>query len=166
MDGRKLTSDFRSYNDVFKKLGISCISTMISKERILWASKVFKMENYRIPKLLTCRKNIQRLNAHQNLNSTQYKTWYKCLMVDVKNLQIDMMEVQNLKKSELNVKIRKGMIVNDERLQSERTLKSLKRQSKEGDTAAKKKLVQKSMREGKLTKTKTTKTKKRKTKNN
>ena len=88
-----------------------------------------------------------------------------------KKLTNSMMEIQNLKKSELelNVKIRKGisqLIVNDERLHSERILKSLKRQSKEGDTAAKKKLVQKSMREGKLTKTKTTKTKKRKTKNN
>ena len=141
---------------------------MISKDRILWAGRVYQLENYRLPKLMVMRRHMNRVHEYQTFNiATPHKTWYKCLLEDVKIFQIDMEQVMCLKRRELQALVKEGMKVNEDRVRSERVASSVRRNSRDVDAGEKKLAAQQAMRVNKLkvVGTKTTKGKKKKSKN-
>ena len=157
--------DFKSYIDVYERAGCFSVETLISKDRILWASKVYQLANHRAPKLLVMRKRIDKVLEHQTFNTTPHKTWYKCLLEDVKSFQVDMNQVMCLKKRDLRVLVEEGMKVKEDRVRSERVKKSERRNNRGGVEVEKKVRAQHQMLVNKLQSgTHTTKDKKRKSK--
>jgi hypothetical protein len=158
--------DFKSYIDVYERTGCFSVDTLISKARILWAGRVYQLDNHRAPKLLVMRKRIIKVLDHQTFNATPHKTWYKCLLEDLKHFQVDMEKVMCVKKGDLRVLVEEGMKGNEDRVRSERVNRSERRYTRGVEVGEKKVRAQHQMIANRLQLgTKNTKDKKRKTKN-
>ena len=172
--------DFKSpRNEVYKKAKISSIQTLVGEARILWAAKVMKLPNYRIPKLLMMRSriNVDKKTFPNLIFQSPHKTWKMCLDRDLKDFGMEFTHLL-LKSSEVKSLLNLGKIRSTELQFSQREDKSRKRKAGDLDAQSKKESAQIAMKETrnkrvtehkankKEKKTKKTKTTKKKAVNN
>jgi hypothetical protein len=110
-------------------------------------------------------KNMEKINVNQTFNIASHRTWFKCLLEDVKNFKLDMSDVVSLKPGVLKGLINIGVKANEERTMLARAKLSAIRHSKVDKLSEKKKAAQQAMKDArkasKLVGTKTTKPKKK-----
>jgi len=134
MVGWKWT-DLKSRTEVYRKTGATSLATLISRERILYAGRVHKMKNYRVPKQLMQNRRLVGFLAVKG----QTKTWEKCLEEDLVNFEL--VQIGNRWKTLLSLnitalkeKVKEGVKVQEAKREEMRTITSRKR--KENDPAA------------------------------
>jgi hypothetical protein len=140
--------DFRSYNEVYEKAGITSISTMISGARIKWAARVYQMDDYRIPKLLVMRRTLVKFDDnYQHGTTSSHRTWYKCLQNDLKSFGMSMEDVMSKKRGEISVLLKEGSQRCEKEIREKRALaKQIKYNRNEGLADVKRK-AQEQMRQ-------------------
>ncbi len=122
------------------KAKINSIQTYVGEARILWAAKVMKLPNYRIPKLLMMRSsvNVDRKSFPNMIFQSPHKTWKMCLDRDLKDFGMEFTHLL-LKTSEVKSLVNIGRTRSTELQFSQREVKSRKR--KAGDLEAQNKKI-------------------------
>jgi hypothetical protein len=138
-------ADMKSRSDVYKSTGMENISTLISKSRIMWAAKVFNVDNYRVSKMVTCRMELMtkyERGAHSKNGGSSFKTWDKCLREDLREFGITGDKLF-LEKYEIVSLVKEGTAISTQKQEERREKESVlrKRKSPEEEYQTKKKLV-------------------------
>ncbi len=82
---KEKTDHLIAYHELLERTDCESIEATIRRRRLLWAGKIVRMDDSRLPKVML----FGELDAGRRRDGGQTKTWRQCLMDDLKKFQID-----------------------------------------------------------------------------